>query len=329
MIAMVMMGSGILYSELPEAEAAKVRHCTTNAQPRGVEVTSSVWVAIDGGASSGSVQRFSTTSCTVTTYTSGIAGSPHFIDAPSTTKVVFTEKDELTKIGYLNPDTGSTTECSNVNINAPDDIDSWVASDQYFTSYNNGKVVKSVFSNNQCTFTFFTLPNPSGITPNPEGIDRSSDVNGFFVVDQANKRLYKFDVSTGGFTLCRSFTGALDVPFFVAVNDAQDILIVTFLQAKVVRGIGTLSCAVAETSIQAGGNVYDVAIAGDGADPYVTYNDQAIVARYDWSTDVWTPHDWSAECSSCTGFGIDAIISNNTYYAAMRGATSKLVVGQI
>lgn len=96
------------------------------------------------------------------------------------------------------------------------------------------------------------------------------------------------------------------------------------------RALGTISCAVAETSVVGVGNVYDVAIAGDGADPYVTHNDNAKVARYDWSTDSWgNPHDWNTECSGCTGWGIDSIISNNTYYAAMRGSTSKLVVGQI
>lgn len=76
---------------------------------------------------------------------------------------------------------------------------------------------------------------------------------------------------------------------------------------------------------------FDIAIAGGGVDPYVTFTLNAKVARYKTSTHLWsTPDDWNPECSGCVGFGIDAIMSTNTYYAAERGdPTSKLVVGSI
>jgi len=67
-------------------------------------------------------------------------------------------------------------------------------------------------------------------------------------------------------------------------------------------------------------------------DAYVTFNNNAEVRRYKTSTHTWSAADnWSTECSSCFGFGIDeSLLSDNTYYAAMRGPTlSKLVVGSI
>lgn len=55
-------------------------------------------------------------------------------------------------------------------------------------------------------------------------------------------------------------------------------------------------------------------------------NDVAKVAQYDFGTDSWTTHDWSSDCSGCTGFGID--VSSSRYFATMDGTNDhKLVVG--
>jgi hypothetical protein len=326
-MAALMAGAALAIIPIQTADATKIRNCTTGTDPKGVDSTNNwAWVSIDGGK----IQRFSLSSCSVTDFSSGITGDPHFLAVSSdTSKVAFTEHASH-KVGYLNPGTNTVIECTNSNINGPDDIDFWTGTNQYFTSYNNGKLIRSSLSGSSCTFTSYTLP---GTGPNPEGIDRSSDANGFFVVDEdpTNKKLYKFDQSTGSFTLCRTFTA---VPWFVAVSDASDLMWVTFNAEKRIRAVGTLSCLVAETSPSTTGlgSPFDVAIAQGGVDAYVTFNDNSEVRRFKTSTHTWsTPDNWSTECSTCFGFGIDeSASSDNTYYAAMRGpTTSKLVVGSI
>jgi hypothetical protein len=318
---------GVSFFPAPDAEAAKTRNCATNASPKGVEVYSAgseVWVANDGG----SLQKFSTTTCTgPTTYT--VTGDPHFIDRQTSTKIAFTQHIG-DKISFYDPSTGTQTDCSSVNVDGPDDIDAWDTTYEYATSYNAGKVLR--INKSLCAITSYTVP---GTNPNPEGIDKSTDISGFFVIDQNNNKLYKFTVSDGSFTLCKDFntiTGA-PKPWFVAASDSQDILWVTFNAEQKVRALGTLSCLVAETSGTAAGNPYDIAIAGGNVDPYVTFNNNAKVQRYKTSTHTWsTADDWSTECGvGCTGFGIDTDIASNTYYAAMRsgGSTHKLVVGSI
>lgn len=326
-LAAILTGAVLAVSQIPAADASKIRNCTTSIAPKGVDATTAwAWVAIDGPP--GKIQRFSLSSCSVTTFSTGITGDPHFIDVTSdTAKVIFTEHSS-NKVAYLNPGTSTVTECTNSNINSPDDIDSWFGTNQYFTSYNNGKLLRSSLSGSTCTFTAYTVP---GTGPNPEGISRSSDANGFFIVDNdpTNKKLYKFDQSTGTFTLCNTLPS---IPWFVAASDPSDLMWVTFNSEKRIRAVGTLSCVVAETSPDSIGNPYDVAIAQGGGDAYVSFSNNAEVKRYKTSTHTWsTPDNWNAECSGCTGHGIDeSLLSDNTYYASMRGSpTSKLVVGSI
>ncbi|MFY3742074.1 MAG: hypothetical protein HMLIMOIP_002537 [Candidatus Nitrosomirales archaeon] len=312
--------SGLNNLPIPEAEAAKVRNCSTDEAPKGVDVSGSyVWQAIDGG----SIKRFSTSSCTVTTYTSGITGDPHFITAPSTTKITFTEHI-ANKIGVLNADTNTGNECTNASINSPDDIYFSDVTTRYFTSIDNGKLGKiTLDASNNCTFTFFNVP---GTTPAPEGLDRSTDANGFFLVDQFNNKLWKFDIgaSPGNeWTQCPTTT-LPSKPWFVDADDTNDRVWVTFTDGRV-RAYGTITCALIETSPSAGNNLYDIALMN--AAPVVTRIFDPIVSKYNMSTDQWSNDDWTSECSGCIGHGIDA--SGTNYFASMRsfGITSKLVVG--
>lgn len=307
-------------NEIPEAEATKVRNCTTGEVPKGVDVSGSdVWQAISGG----SIKRFSTTSCTVTTYTSGITGDPHFITAPSTTRITFTEH-VANKIGVLNADTNTGNECANANINGADDIYFSDVTTRYFTSYNNGKLGKvTLDANNNCTFAFFTVP---GTTPNPEGLDRSTDANGFFVVDQFNNKLWKFDIGTNQWTQCPTTT-LPSKPWFVDADDTNDRVWVTFTDQRV-RAYSTTTCSLIETSPQAGNDLYDIALMN--AAPVVTRRFDETVSKYNMSTDQWSHDDWTNECSGvCNGHGIDA--SGTNYFASMISGSgsisSKLVVG--
>lgn len=320
MLALVLtaafLASGILFLAADNAEATKTRNCSVGAAPKGVEVYSAgseVWVAVDGG----SLKKFNTTSCTpATTYT--VSGDPHFIDRQTSTKIAFTQHIG-DKISFFDPSTLVQTDCTSVNVDGPDDIDAWSTTYEYATSYNKGKVLR--VDKSACSITSYTVP---GTNPNPEGLDKSTDISGFFVLDQANKILYKFKQSDGTFTSCRTFT---TTPWFVAVSDGSDLMWVTFNSEQKLRAVGTLSCLVAETTATAPGTPFDVAIAGDNTEPFVTFNNNAKVARWDTLTDAWLSDDWNTECSTCTGFGIDA--TGDTYFAAMRGSTSKMVVGSL
>lgn len=302
---------------LNDVEATKIRSCSTQSAPKGVEVYgSNVWVAIDAGR----LQKFNTSNCSVTSYT--VNGDPHFIDVQSNSKIAFTQHIN-NKITYYNASNNTQLDCTNNSINGADDIDSYSFNLQYFTSYNTGKVIKSVKNGNSCTITSYTLPESNS---NPEGIDKSTDISGMFIVDQRNNKLYKFNVSTGQFTLCVDFKRSK--PWFIAVDDSQDFLWVTFMEEKKIRAVGTLSCLVAETSTTAPNRVYDVAVIGSYGYAVVTFVDVPKVAKYDYSTDQWIVDDLSSECSNCEGFGIDTIYSSKTYYAALRSPNgSKLVVG--
>lgn len=316
-IALIAASATIMYP-ISDAFAAKTRACTTNATPKGVDSvsTTEVWVANDGGT----LQKFTalSTGCTSTSYT--VNGDPHFIDRSASTKITYTNHVG-NKITYFDPSTSTKIDCASSNISGPDDIDSDTSSAQYATSYNNGKVIKTVKETSSCTITTYSLP-LSGA--NPEGIDKSTDVGGFLVVDQANNKLYKFSTSTNSFTLCTSFSVT---PWFVADDSGQDIAWVSFNFEKKIRAIGTLSCAVAETSPAASNTPFDIAVK-TGNTVIVTFNDVPKVGIYSISTHTWTgTDDWSIECSGCTGFGIDTIYSTGDYYAAMRGSTSKVVKG--
>lgn len=313
---------------LPSAQAAKVGACDVNATPVGVEVdpsNSKVWVASTGGT----IQQYlGLNTCTNSSHTVG--GDPHFIDVASgTTKIDYTfHSTNDRSIGYYNPSDSTKITCdegSSSSNNGPDDVDSYSSTSQYFTTYTNGKVVKSVKGTSSCTFTSYTVP---GTTPNPEGIDKSTDVSGFFVVDQLNKKLYKM-TSGGSFTLCSTFA---DIPWFVAASDANDLLAVTLTKSDQTQGwvkiIGTLTCAVAETSPANTDLPYDIAMRSNG-EPIVTFKNAPKVTKYSYSTHNWvTAHNWSTDCGSgCVGFGIDVNTGTNQYYAAMSGTNNKLVRG--
>lgn len=324
LIMITLMTTSIaILSPVTDASATKIRACTTNQAPKGVDsvTTAEVWIANDGGT----LQKFTnlSTDCTNTSYSVG--GDPHFIDRATTTQVEFTNHVN-NKITYFDPTTSSKIDCTSTNINSPDDMDSDTASAQYSSSYGNGKIIKTVKGTGTCTVTAFSLPLAGAA---PEGIDKSTDVGGFLVVDQANLKLYKFNTSTNSFTLCTSFSAQ---PWFVADDSTQDLSWVTFNAAKVIKAVGTLSCLVVKTSaltsITPDHLPYDIAVKSGATKVIVSYNDLAGVGIYDIGTDSWTNESWSTECSGCTGFGIDAIYSSGDYYAAMRGSTtSKIVKG--
>jgi hypothetical protein len=315
------MTSVSIANPVHEASATKTRACTTNSSPKGVDSvsTSEVWIANDGGT----LQKFTSlsTGCTSTPYT--VNGDPHFIDRSTSTQIEYTNHIN-NKITYFDPSTLTKIDCTDANISSPDDIDSDTASAQYSTSYNNGKLIKTV-KGTPCTVTPFSLP-LSGA--NPEGIDKSTDVGGFLVVDQANKKVYKFNTSTNSFTLCLTLA---NIPWFVADDSSQDIFYVTINDhvsgnnVDQVKIGGTLSCLVAETSPTAPGHPFDIAVKQNAA--VVTFNDIPKVGIYSTTTHAWTFDDWSTECSGCIGFGIDTIYSTGDYYAALRGSISKIVKG--
>ena len=303
-----------------DASATKTRACTTNSSPKGVDSvsTTEVWIANDGGT----LQKFTalSTGCTVTPY--NVNGDPHFIDRATSTQVQFTNHVN-NKITYFNPDTLSKIDCTSSNINSPDDIDSDTASAQYATSYNNGKLIKTVKGTSTCTITSFTAPDTGA---NLEGVDKSTDVGGFLVIDQANKKLLKFNTSTNSFSVCTTFS---QIPWFVADDSAQDVAWVTFNSEQKIRAIGTLSCLVAETSPTTPTTTnkpFDIAVVS-GNKVAVTFNDTPNIGFYSITTHTWTTDDWSSDCNGCTGFGIDALYSTGDYYAALRGTTSKIVKG--
>lgn len=102
------------------AEAAQIRNCTIDDDPKGVDYVSSseVWVASDGGK----LTKFTNigTDCTKTTYTAGT--DPHFIHRVGSTKIAYTQHISDT-ISYFDPSTNTNLNCpSNSNIDGPDDI---------------------------------------------------------------------------------------------------------------------------------------------------------------------------------------------------------------
>ncbi len=310
---------------LPMAEAAKVRACDTNADPKGVAAASSteVWSANDGGT----LQKFTNlaSNCNKTSYT--VNGDPHFIDRSSSTKITYTNHVS-DKITYFDPSTSTKVDCTNASIDGPDDIVSYDSNTQFSTAYNSGKIIKTVKGTSSCTVTAYTVP---GTSPKPEGIDTSPDISGMFFVDQNNKKLYKIAASTGTITLVRDLT--LDTvynPWFVAdSNDNGNFVWITFRDSGVLRAYATASGALVETSpsLGTGNNVFDIAVISQGV-PIVTWYQDPKISKYDYGTDTWTTHDWSTECSDCDGFGIDTI-SSGTYYATLRSlsGTSKIVTG--
>lgn len=324
LMSVLIVMSSFLIQPISVVDATKTRACTTNQTPKGVDSVdpNEVWIANDGGT----LQEFTnlSTDCTNTSYT--VNGDPHFIDRSTTTQVQFTNHIN-NKITYFDPSTGNKIDCVDANIDGPDDIASETASAQYSTSYNNGKLIKTVKGTGACdTVTPFTLPLDGA---NPEGVDKSTDVGGLLVVDQFNNNLYIFDTSTNTFSLCASFSSR---PWFVADDSTQHLAWVTFNEAQVIQGIATLSCGIVRTSALTTPTFdhlpFDIAVRSGGDKVIVSFNDESDVGIYDISADSWTFDDWNAECSGCTGFGIDAIYSTGDYYAAMRGTTtSKIVKG--
>jgi hypothetical protein len=327
MVFAVLLLSTTILTSLPSVEAAKIRACSTNNSPKGVEAASSteVWLANDGGT----LQKFTTlsTNCTgVTPYS--VFPDPHFIDRSSSTKIAYTSHVNDT-INYYDPSAGTIQKCASTNIDGPDDIDSYDSNTQFSTSYNKGKIIKTVKGASSCTITSYTIP---GTSANPEGIDKSTDISGFFFVDQNNKKLYKITASTGAINLVRDLS--LDTsykPWFVADStDTGNFVWVTFRDSGVLRAYATISGALVETSpsLGTGLNVYDIAVINNGI-PVVTWIFDPKISKYDYNTNLWTTHDWNTDCSGCDGFGIDTIYSTNTYYAALRSlsGTSKIVTG--
>lgn len=321
-ILTVMAIAAFVMYPINDAEAAKTRACTTNQSPKGVESvsTTEVWVANDGGT----LQKFTalSTGCTVTSYTVG--GDPHFIDRSSSDKITFSEHT-ADKITYFDPSASTQQECTGTAINDPDDVESDTSSAQYSTGYASGKLVKTVKGASSCTVTSWTVATGA----NPSGLDKSTDVNGFLIVDQQGNDLYEFDKSTNTMTLCESFTSK---PWYVTDDSTNDKAWITFGASKVIRSVST-SCngsifTSSLTGIPSVNWPFDVAVRSGADKVIVTMSDNAKIGIYDISADTWTFDDWSTECSGCTGFGIDAIYSTGDYYAALRGtSTSKIVKG--
>jgi hypothetical protein len=270
-----------------DAEAAKTRACTTNQSPKGVDAvaTSEVWVANDGGT----LQKFTalSTGCTVTPYTVG--GDPHFIDRSASNKITFSEHVS-NKITYYDPSTNTQQECAGSAIMSPDDVDSDTATAQYSTGYTSGKLVKTVKGTTLCSVASYTLNTSMGA--NPEGLDKSTDVGGFLIVDQKLNRLYKFNTSTLAVTLCTAFTAK---PWYVADDSTNDKAWITFGSAKVIGSMST-SCTGTPfysslTGIPPVNWPFDVAVRSGADKVIVTMSDNAKIGIYDISANTWTYDD--------------------------------------
>jgi hypothetical protein len=153
-----------------------------------------------------------------------------------------------------------------------------------------------------------------------------------YVIDQKNDKLYEFNVSTGSFTLCDTFTAQ---PWYVTVKDSPtDLATVTFNLNGYVSVIGTLTCKVIENSPAApnNGHPFDLTMNSNG-EPIATFNNLPQVDRYRYSytTHNWvSAQDWGSSCGTgCVGQGIDVNPSTNEYYAAISGSSNKLVEGTI
>lgn len=255
-VSLIFLLSLVHYNGEKITEALKVRSCTTDEVPRGVDArnisgTIEVWIA----TYSSSVYKFAGDSCTNTKYTSGITGDPHFINVVSNV-VVFTEHI-ANKIGIIKSDSGTIFECNNTSINGPDDISFLNQYSRYFTNYNNAKLGKVTVSFDpiQCRFTFYNMPLSNA---NPTGIDRSSDANGYFVIDQRNRILYKFQISTGQFTLCASFNS---IPNYVDADDTNDRVWITFFDGRI-RIYNTITCELLHETPSLGDRLKDIALMG-------------------------------------------------------------------
>lgn len=323
-ILVLIAASATIMSPISNAEATKTRNCVTGAEPKGVQAIQSleVWVA---NAVGGTLQKFTNlnTDCTKTTYT--VVGDPYGVDRSLTTQVVYSSHAG-NKIYYFDQSTSTiTATCTSSNISSPQSTAHKLSTEQFTINNANGKVTKTVKSGSTCTVTAYTIP-PS--FPRPEDIEYSSDIDGFFVVDQSNLKLYKMS-TTGTFTLCQNFaliTGALS-PYRVDVNDGVDLVYVSHKNESKLRAVGTACGGVVETSTAASAKPVDVAFA-NGANAYAVFETNAKVGKYTESTNSWTYDDWNTECSSCLGFGIDSLTSSNKYYATMSsGSTNKIVVG--
>ena len=325
LMALIIASSIMILNPISNASATKTSNCTSSSDPKGIDFVSTVEVWIAAG--SGNLDKFTSFSpCTKAT--SNVGGDPHSIDRTTTTQVSFSEHlgDKIT---YFDPTTGVQIVCAGTAIDGPGDTDNNGSGSQYTTDNFKGTVIKTVKGTSSCTVTVYPV---TGTSPKPEGIVMSTDVGGFLVIDQNNKKVWKMTTS-GVFTLCKDFSTILGAPqpWYVTANDSQDIFGVTFRDEQKIRYLGTLSCLVAQTSGTAPGQVFQVEIAGDGVDAYVNYQNNAKVSRYDTTTNTFTTDDWNTECLSCFGFGLDSQISTNTYYATMSSGSSanKIVKGSI
>jgi hypothetical protein len=304
------------------ANATVLLNCAVDLEPKGVAArnANSIWVAID----SGELHQFTNlpNGCNKNTIT--VNNDPHLLNETSTGLVAFTNHIS-NKVSYYDINSGNTISCSNSVFNEPDAITTFSGA-QYFTNYLSGYVAKSVKGTSTCTITSYLVP---GTNPRPEGIAASTGINGLFVVDQNNNKLYTFNPSTGNFQLCVNF-GVGHVPWYAAVSDSSSIIWVTFNAEKTIRAVGTLSCLVAETDARAPGSPFDVALTSDQISPRITFSDSSIVSKFDESSKSWSNDYWSNYCgANCYGFGIDTDIASGVYYAAMRSGfpSDMLAVG--
>ncbi|HKU50746.1 MAG TPA: hypothetical protein VJP79_12405 [Nitrososphaera sp.] len=314
------------FMQVQSVDAAKVRGCTTTATPEGVQAASSteVWVAVDTGTA-GKLQKFTNLANNCTdNVTYSVPCDPHYLDRATSTKIAYTQHvgDRVT---YYDPGTNVKTQCTGTSLDGAEDIDSWSSTDQYATAYDSGKLVKTVKGSSTCTVTPYTIP---GTNPHPEGIDKSADRGGMFVIDQSNNKLYLFNVSSGSFTQCGNTLSS--TPRFVAVDDASDLIWITFYSTSTVRWVALIPCTTGAESDAYTDFVYDITVIKPGFSfPVVTTAISSKVAEWRYDISAWDEHDWSNLCLSCTGFGIDSIPADNTYYAILQstGSPSKIGVG--
>lgn len=341
LLILIILGTTESSTFLP-ANAFKLTNCGVDPGPKGVAVhnSSSIWVSIEVGPSSGGpeLEQFTglPNNCNHPSPTT-INGDPDFVNVTSSGVVAVTNHIlPSNQITYYDPShSPSAFDCTDNSIDEGDKIITFQSA-QYFSSFSNGNIIKSVEgSSNSCTITHNKLP---GTSPHPEGIAYSGQGSGLLVVDNNNEEMYLYYPSTGTFSQLFDFSkipGLTDAhPWNIAVDYKHNIVWVTFLNSHEVISFDILSQHMVSMSPSTSPYTpYDIAISGD-YDPVFTFNNSPIVGKYDTSFNYTNLNDdWTSACSpNCMGIGIDVDSRTGNYFATIQhssfsSSSDQLTVG--